>query len=144
MKYQKSFQIRDNPHKIFLRMNIIKSFLKGSTLTQISKDLNCTLKTAKKWIDRYKLFIERKKNNGYSSEDIDKEFNFNSLEKKRKISIPYNVQNYVLRKCANKSTGGNDGISLNYLISQINHSKSVRRRLKFTGKKKCFTQICSF
>jgi len=134
MKYQNSFKIRDNPHKIFLRMNIVKSFLQGMTLTKISKELNCTIKTAKKWVDRYKCFIEKRKNQGNPIQNIDKEFNFNSKEKKRKISIPYNVQNYVLKKCANKSTGGKDGISLNFLISQINHSKSLRRRLKFTGK----------
>ena len=44
---------------------------------------------------------------------------------KKKISIPYNIQNYVIQKCTNKGTGGKDGISLNFLVSQINHSKIV-------------------
>ena len=85
MKYQNSFKIRDNPHKNFLRMNIVKSFLQGMTLTKISKELNCTIKTAKKWVDRYKCFIEKRKNQGNPTQHIDKEFNFNSKEKKERF-----------------------------------------------------------
>ena len=132
MKYPKTFQIRDNPHRIFLRMNIIDCYLKGMSLTKISETLKCTIKTVKTWIDKYKAFLGRKNNVNYK--EINKEFSFNSEPKKRKISIPYNIQNYVIQKCTNKGTGGKDGISLNFLVSQINHSKSLRKRLKFAGK----------
>ena len=51
MKYQKPFRIRDNPAKIYLRVSIIKDFLQGMSLTNISKKENCTIKTVKKWVD---------------------------------------------------------------------------------------------
>ena len=56
MKYQKPFRIRDNPAKIYLRVSIIKDFLQGMSLTDISKKENCTIKTVKKWVDDYKNY----------------------------------------------------------------------------------------
>ena len=124
MKYQKFFKIHDNPKKIYLRIQIINDYLKGMSLTKIAKEEKCTIKTVKKWIDKYKDF--KNKNEG--------EFNFSSQARKRKISIPFKVQKYIIKKCSNKSTGGKDGISLNYLLSQINKCSSLRKRLNFHGK----------
>ena len=52
MKYLKKFKSRDNPRNIVRRIQIIKSYLKGKSLTAISKEENCTIKTVKKWVDR--------------------------------------------------------------------------------------------
>ena len=122
MKYQKFFKIHDNPKKIYLRIKIINDYLKGMTLTNIAKEEKCTIKTAKKWIDKYK------------ESENKADFDFSSQKRKRKISIPYNVQKYIIRKCSNKSTGGKDGISLNYLLSQINKCSNLRKKLNFHGK----------
>ena len=132
MKYQKAFKIHDNPNTIYLRMKIIDDFKKGMNLTTISKTEGCTIKTAKKWVDKYKDFISENKN--MSQNEIDKAFDVSSKIRKRKISIPYNVQRYIIKKCSNKSTGGKDGISLNYLLSQLNYSVKLRSRLKFKKK----------
>ena len=125
MKYQKFFRVRDNPKKLYIRMKIIEDFLEGKNLTEISNKENCSIKTVKLWIDRYKEF----KNLG-----LNKEFDFNSNARMRKISIPYSVQRYIIKKCSNKSTGGKDGISLNYLISQINNCSRLRKKLNFHKK----------
>ena len=53
---------------------------------------------------------------------------------KRRISIPFKVQQYITKKCSNKCTGGKGGISLNYLISKINRCTSLRKKLNFCGK----------
>ena len=132
MKYQKPFKIHDDPKKIYLRMKIIEKYKEGMNLTQISKTEDCTLKTVKKWVDKYKAFISDNKD--MSQNDIDKSFDVSSSIRKRKISIPFNVQKYIIKKCSNKSTGGKDGISLNYLLSQLNNSKKLRNRLKFRKK----------
>jgi hypothetical protein len=126
MKYQKIFKIHDNPKKLYKRMRIIEDFLSGMTLTAISVKEKCTIKTVKFWVDRYKEYLEQNKE--------DKEFDFTSNARLRKISIPYKVQKYIIKKCSNKSTGGKDGISLNYLLSQINGCSRLRKRLKFHGK----------
>lgn len=102
MKYPKTFKIRDQPKKIYMRMNIIKEHLKGKKLTEIANLENCSIRTVKKWVDRYKLFIKTKKENNIQ------------YDRKRKISIPYKVQRYIIKKCSNKSSGRKDGISLNY------------------------------
>ena len=125
MKYQKFFRVRDNPKKLYIRMKIIEDFLEGKNLTEISNKENCSIKTVKLWIDRYKEFINL---------GLNKEFDFNSNARMRKISIPYSVQRYIIKKCSNKSTGGKDGISLNYLISQINNFSTLRKKLNFHKK----------
>ena len=132
MKYQKPFKIHDNPHKIYLRMKIIDLFKEGLNLTEISKEENCTIKTVKKWVDKYKAFISENKD--LSQKEIDKSFDVSSSIRKRKNSIPFKVQKYIIKKCSNKSTGGKDGISLNYLLSQLNNSAKLRSRLKFRKK----------
>ena len=124
MKYQKKFKIRDNPNKIYLRMNIIKDYLDHLSLTEISKKEKCTIKTVRKWVNRYKV------HDLYEKDEI---FDFTSKERKRKISIPYNIQKYIAKKASNKSIGGKDVISLNYLVSKINYSKKIRKKLKFHG-----------
>ena len=57
-------------------------------------------------------------------------FKINELINKymtRRISIPFKVRKYILKKFSNKNTGGTDGISLNYILSQINSSAKLRR-----------------
>ena len=54
MKYQKKFRINDNPKKIHLRIQIVKGYLKGKSLSEIARSENCTIKTAKIWVDRSK------------------------------------------------------------------------------------------
>ena len=48
MKHQKPFRIRDNPAKIYLRVSIIKDFLQGMSLTNISKKGKLHYKNSKK------------------------------------------------------------------------------------------------
>ena len=115
MKYQKLFRIRDNPAKIYLRVSIIKDFLQGMSLTDISKKENCTIKTVKKWVDDYKNYETMKGAKIIIPGVIDKDFDFYSRIRTRKVSIPYKVRNYILKKFSNKNTGGTDGISLNYI-----------------------------
>ena len=62
MKYQKPFLIRDNPAKIYLRVSIIKDFLQGMSLTNISKKENCTIKTVKKW-NQWRISKKEEKKN---------------------------------------------------------------------------------
>jgi hypothetical protein len=57
MKYQKPYWIQDNLITIHLRVQIIKDFLKGMNLTDISRKENCTIKTVKKWVDEYKSYL---------------------------------------------------------------------------------------
>ena len=125
MKYQKLFRVHDNPKKLYMRMKIIEDFLKGMNLTEIANEENCSIKTVKLWTDRYKEFKKL---------ELNKEFDFNSNARMRKISIPYSVQRYVIKKCSNKNTSGKDGISLNYLISQINSCSRLRKKLNFHKK----------
>ena len=99
-------------------MNIVKDYLADLSLTESARKEKCTIKTAKKQVDRYKAHAL------YGKE---KNFDFTSKERKRKISIPYNIQKYITKKASNKSTGGKDGISLNYLVSKINYSKKIRK-----------------
>ena len=106
-------------------MKIIEDFLKDMNLTEIANEENCSIKTVKLWTDRYKEFKKL---------GLNKEFDFNSNARMRKISIPYSVQRYVIKKCSNKNTGGKDGISLNYLISQINSCSRLRKKLNFHKK----------
>ena len=54
MKYKKKFRINDDPKKIHLRIQIVKGYLKGKSLSEIARSENCTIKTAKFWVDRYK------------------------------------------------------------------------------------------
>ena len=132
MKYQKEFKIHESPNKIYLRMKIIEDYKKGMNLTTIAKVEGCTIKTAKKWVDKYKDFVSENKD--MSQREINKTFDVSSKSRKRKISIPFNVQRYIIKKCSNKSTGGKDGISLNYLLSQLNYCARLRSRLKFRKK----------
>lgn len=104
-------------------MKIIEDYLDGMSLTAISKKEICTIKTVKLWVDRYR-----------ENEEINKDFDFTSKVRKRKISIPYMVQKYIIKKCSNKSMVGNDGISLNYLISKINSCYRLRKKLNFNKK----------
>ena len=78
MKYQKPFLIRDNPAKIYLRVSIIKDFLQGMSLTNISKKENCTIKTVKKWVDDYKNYEAMKGSKIIISVFHDKDFDFYS------------------------------------------------------------------
>ena len=127
MKYQKKFRINDNPKKIHLRIQIVKGYLKGKSLTEIARSENCTAKTAKIWVDSYKEHTSKKsKETPQNNGEIDKDFEFRSTERKRRLSIPCKVQRYIIGKCNNKSTGGIDGISLNYLFSQINFFKRLK------------------
>ena len=73
--------------------------------------------------DKFKEFKKNRKNNDG--------FDFSFKPRKRIISIPYKIQNYIIKKCSNKSTGGNDGIWINYLFSQINDSLKLRRKHRF-------------
>ena len=134
MKYQKPIRVHDDPTKIYLRILIIKDFLKGMSLTNISKKENCTIKTVKKWVDDYKKFIDSKGKKITIPGVIDKDFNFYSKARTRRISIPFKVRKYILKKFSNKNTGGTDGISLNYILSQINSSAKLRRKLNFDKK----------
>ena len=61
MKYQKPFKIHDDPNKIYIRMKIIEKNKEGMNLTQIPKTEDCTLKTVKKWVDKYRAFISDNK-----------------------------------------------------------------------------------
>ena len=144
MKYQKKFRINDNPKKIHLRVQIIKGYLNGKSLTEIARSEKCTIKTVRNWVNRYKQHISKKPNlDSPNNKEIDKDFEFRSLERKRRLSIPYKVQRYIIGKCNNKSTGGKDGISLNYLLSQINFNKRLRKKLNFQ-KKICKTTLHNF
>jgi transposase len=86
MKYQQWFKIHDNPQKIYLRMKIIKDYQQGMNLTQIFKAEKCTIKTSKKWVDKYTFYIEQ---------GIENKFNVSAI-RKRKISIPFKVQQYII------------------------------------------------
>jgi hypothetical protein len=58
MKYRKKFfKIKDNPNKIYLRIQIIKDYIKGAKLIDIAKKEKCTIKTGKKWVVKFKLYI---------------------------------------------------------------------------------------
>jgi len=144
MKYQKKFRINDNPKKIHLRIQIVKGYLKGKSLSEIARSENCTIKTAKFWVDRYKEHTSKKsKETPQNNRQIDKNFEFRSTERKRRLSILYKVQRYIIGKFNNKRTGGKDGISLNYLLSQINFSKRLRKKLNF-HKNICKTTLHNF
>ena len=134
MKYHKKYNIRDDPRILHRRIQIISKFLQGKTITAIAKEENCTIKTCKKWIDEYKNFISSKNKPINQNGEIDKDFNLYSAPKGHKLSIPYLVQRYIINKCKNKSTGGKDGVSINFLLSQINNCSKIRKKLKFHGK----------
>lgn len=131
MKYQAHFRIRDSATNIYKRMQIVEGYLNGFNLTKISKYAKCSIKTAKKWVENYKEYLNAKKN---SNEENYPKFSPSSAPRKRKLSIPYKVQRYIIKKCSNKSTGGKDGISLNYLLSQINSAPRIRKKLNYYGK----------
>lgn len=57
MKYQKPFKLHDPSQKIFLRIQIINLYKEGNNLTQISKVVECTIKTVKKWVNKYKILF---------------------------------------------------------------------------------------
>ena len=103
-------------------------------LTDISNKENFTIKTVKKWVDYYKNYESMKGAKIIIPGVIDKDFDYYSKIRTRKVSIPYKVRNYILKKFSNKNTGGTDGISLNYILSQINSSTKLRRKLNFDKK----------
>ena len=80
-------------------MKIVDDVKEGMNLTSISKKESCTKKTSKKWVGKYKGFVAENKN--MNQKEIDKMFDVSSKIRKRKISISFNVQRYIIKKCSN-------------------------------------------
>lgn len=89
MKYQKLFRIHDNPIKIHLRVQIIKDFLKGMDLTDISRKENCSIKTVKKWVDEYKSYLN-KKGKKINPGGVDEDFDF--IQKKEYVGYLFLIK----------------------------------------------------
>lgn len=63
MKYHKKFQVRDDPRKLYRRIQIIKEFLKGKTMASIAQEQNCTIKTVENGLIISKILFIQKKGN---------------------------------------------------------------------------------